>query len=204
METRTRLSKRPGLALHECGSARRLSPGASGSSNAEAGADSADASFHARGDIHTPMRSPLPAWKAALRLRDTAWAVSAENVEVVRSGFEAWNAGDMAALRDLHDVGVVMRPAEGWPEPGPFEGREACMRWYEQLREAFDIDAGELISVADAGDHVVAAFRWRGAGRGPESSMEFTAVYTVRWGKVVLVEYFWDHDEALEAAGLSE
>jgi ketosteroid isomerase-like protein len=135
---------------------------------------------------------------------DTERAMSEENVDVVRSGFEAWNAGDMDALRELHDANVIMRPAEGWPEPGPFEGREACMRWYEQLREAFDINAGKLISVADADDHVVATFLWHGMGRGPESNMEFTGVYTVRRGKVVLVEYFWDHDEALETAGLRE
>jgi hypothetical protein len=34
--------------------------------------------------------------------------------------------------------------------------------------------------------------------------MERTAIYTVRNGKVREAEFFWDHDEALEAAGLSE
>ena len=38
----------------------------------------------------------------------------------------------------------------------------------------------------------------------PESNMEFTHVFTVRKGKIVVVEYFWDHAEALEAVGLSE
>jgi uncharacterized protein len=69
-----------------------------------------------------------------------------ENVEVVRAGFEAWSAGDMDALRELHDADAIVRPAEGWPEPGPFVGREAVMRWYEQLRETFDINAVEEIS----------------------------------------------------------
>ena len=34
--------------------------------------------------------------------------------------------------------------------------------------------------------------------------MDVTTIYTVRDGKVREVEFFWDHDEALEAAGLSE
>ena len=35
--------------------------------------------------------------------------------------------------------------------------------------------------------------------------MEFTGVFTVRKGRIdVLVEFFWDHAEALEAAGLRE
>ena len=34
--------------------------------------------------------------------------------------------------------------------------------------------------------------------------MRFTQVTTFRNGKVVLAEFFWDHQEALEAAGLRE
>jgi hypothetical protein len=31
-----------------------------------------------------------------------------------------------------------------------------------------------------------------------------TGVYTVRKGRIVFVEHFWDHAEALEPLGLSE
>jgi hypothetical protein len=31
-----------------------------------------------------------------------------------------------------------------------------------------------------------------------------TLVFTVRKGKIVYQEFFWDHDEALETLGLSE
>ena len=136
--------------------------------------------------------------------RDTAQVMSQENVEIVRAGFEAWNAGDMDGLRELFDADVIVRPAEGWPETGPFVGREAAMRWYAQLREAFDIDALEQISYTDAADQVLLKFIWHGMGRGPEANLEFTGVFTVREGRVVRVEFFWDHQEALEAAGLSE
>ena len=47
-------------------------------------------------------------------------------------------------------------------------------------------------------------YRWRGVGQGPESNMEMTTVYTVREGKVVRLEYFWDHAAALKAVGLEE
>ncbi len=67
--------------------------------------------------------------------------MSEENVEVVRRGFEVWNTGDMDALRELYDPGIVWRPAEGWPEPGPYVGREAVMRQLEQLRETWDTDS---------------------------------------------------------------
>jgi ketosteroid isomerase-like protein len=42
-----------------------------------------------------------------------------------------------------------------------------------------------------------------GERSGLEGDMQFSQVLTFRKGKVVLVEFFWDHHEALEAAGLS-
>jgi ketosteroid isomerase-like protein len=45
--------------------------------------------------------------------------MSQENVEAVRATFEAWNAGDMDALREpLHPDAILWMP-EDWPEPGP-------------------------------------------------------------------------------------
>jgi ketosteroid isomerase-like protein len=131
--------------------------------------------------------------------------MSQENVEIMRATFEVWNAGDMDALRELYDPTVILRMPEGWPEPGPFVGRDAVMRQWEQQREAFDADTAEPISdFIDTADHVLVRFVWRGAGHGPESNMEVTQVITVRKGRVFLLEHFWDHAEALEAVGLSE
>ena len=131
--------------------------------------------------------------------------MSQENVEVVRAAFEVWNTGDMDAVRELYHPDAIMRMPEGWPEPGPYFGRDAVMREFGQLRETWDADALEVISdLIDVADHVVLRFMWSGAGYGPEANMEFTGVYTVRKGRVLYVEFFWDHAEALEAVGLSE
>jgi ketosteroid isomerase-like protein len=131
--------------------------------------------------------------------------MSQENVKIVRANFEAWNAGDMDAVRELYDSDAIMRPPVGWPEPGPFVGREEVMREWEQLRETFDADALDPISdFIDVAGRVVVRFIWRGAGRGPEANLEMTGVYTMRKGKFFFVEFFWDHADALEAVGLSE
>ena len=132
--------------------------------------------------------------------------MSLENVEVVRAAFEAYNAGDMDGLRELYDPDVIVRrPPEGWPEPGPAVGREAVMRQFEQMREIWNADTLEPTSdFIDAGDRVVVRFIWRTVGHGPPPNMEFTSVYTVHKGKVLVMEFFWDHAEALEAVGLSE
>ena len=131
--------------------------------------------------------------------------MSQENVEVVRASFVAWNAGDMDAFRELYDTDAILRTVEGWPEPGPYVGREAVWREIEQLRDSWDADAFEQVSdFIDVGDRVAVRFIWRSEGRGPEAAMEYTHVYTVRKGKIFGVEFFSDHAEALEAVGLSE
>ena len=131
--------------------------------------------------------------------------MSQENVEIAKAAIEAWNAGDMDAFRELYDPDIIMRPPERWPEPGPFVGREAVMREWEQTRETWDNDIVEPISdFIDAGDRVVVRHVWRGVGKGPESNIETTNVWTIRKGRIYYQEFFWDHDEALEAVGLSE
>jgi ketosteroid isomerase-like protein len=131
--------------------------------------------------------------------------MSQDNVEIVDALGEAWNAGDMDALRELFDPDVIVRVPDGWPEPGPFVGRESVMRQFERNRDAWDSDTFEAVDdPIDAGDRVVVRLIWTGVGRGLRTQLEFTAVYTVRKGKVSYQESFWDHDEALEAVGLSE
>ena len=131
--------------------------------------------------------------------------MSQENVEIVRAAFEAWNAGDMDALRELYDPNVILRMPDDWPEPGPFMGRDAVMRQVKQLRDTWDADTLELISdFIDVGDRVAVRYVWRAEGRGPESNIGSTHVLTVRKGKIVGVEVIWDHAEALETLGLSE
>ena len=60
--------------------------------------------------------------------------MSEENVEVARAYFEAWNAGDMDALREVYHPDLIVRAPEGWPEPGPFVGREAVISQAKRRR----------------------------------------------------------------------
>jgi ketosteroid isomerase-like protein len=131
--------------------------------------------------------------------------MSQENVEVVRAVFAAWNTGDIDALGEMLAPDVVVRVVEEWPEPGPFIGREAAMRFYKQLRDTWDADTVEVIGdFIHAADRVAVRWTWHRLGRGPQTDFEATNVYSVRKGKIREIEYFWDHEEALEAAGLSE
>jgi ketosteroid isomerase-like protein len=111
----------------------------------------------------------------------------------------------MDAFRDMYDPDVIVRTVKDWPEPGPYVGREAVMRFFEQLRDT--LDTSSLVPMSDfidVGDRVAVRYIWRGAGQGPNLNMELTLVFTIRKGRIFYQEFFWDHAEALEAVGLSE
>ena len=129
--------------------------------------------------------------------------MSRENVEVVQAALAAWNAGDVDTLRELYDPEAIMRAPAGWADPGPFVGRDAVMRQFEGSRAAFDANRLEPISDFRHGaDRVLVRVIWQGAGRGPDSNIEWTVVYAIRGSRIREHEFFWDHAEALEAVGL--
>jgi uncharacterized protein len=132
--------------------------------------------------------------------------MSQQNLEVARRAFSAWNAGDPEALRDAYDPDAVMHYHGDWPEPGPFSGRDAIIRQFERMREALD-DRDSLVFLGeplDVADRVVIRFAWRGEGHGPAMDLEVTVVYAIRDGRILQADFFPDHAEALEAAGLDK
>ena len=131
--------------------------------------------------------------------------MSEKNVHVVRAAFEAYNAGDMDAFIALHDPNVAWMYLEGWPEAETLVGREACLSQWRRMRSAFDVDTVEPINdFIAAGDRVVVRLIWQGTGEGPEMNLELTNVFTVRKGKILIIEPFWNHAEALESIGLTQ
>ena len=131
--------------------------------------------------------------------------MSQENVEVLQASFTAYRTGDMTAWGEWLTPDVISRPPEGWPEPGPFVGREAVVRQFQQQRAAFAADEVELVSDYFAGaDRVAVRLVWHGTGSGPAANLEMTGVYTIRKCRIFGMEFFWNHAEALETLGLSE
>ncbi len=133
--------------------------------------------------------------------------MSQENVEIVRRVYDAWNRGDAEAWIEAFDVDAVVITDPSWMEPGPFEGRAAIREWYEGLRESWEgrdeIVVTELIGV---GDRVVARINWevRGRSSGIETVLDATCVSRIDRGKIVRQQWYFDHEKALEAVGLSE
>jgi ketosteroid isomerase-like protein len=125
-----------------------------------------------------------------------------ENVEIVRSIHRAWEKGDFSSA-DWADPDIEYSPpherrlSRGVTEMGRRFG-EWIAAW-ENLR----VSAEKIVG---ADDRVVVLNRFQGRGKEsgtPTVDFSGASFFTLREGKVVILEFFWDHQEALEAAGLS-
>jgi ketosteroid isomerase-like protein len=145
--------------------------------------------------------------------RDTAWAMSEENVDLVR---DLYALGDWLnptpdetdlAFRDYLDEQFELRLPPDYPEGKPvFRGREGVAQWRAMLREAWDEWRVEPERFLDAGERVVVFARLMGTGgaSGVPFELETTHVLTIHAGRIASMHVYRDRSEALEAAGVRE
>ena len=143
------------------------------------------------------------------RSRDTAWAMSQENVDGFLESMELFNRGDLERWLETLDPEVEWHPGlaallEG--EATVYRGREEVREMFQGYFEAFADLRFESSEIRDLGDRILAVGEMR--GRGTESGVEIESPWAyllqVRNGKATHVWAYLDPDEALEAAGLSE
>ena len=135
--------------------------------------------------------------------------MSQENVEVVRSVFDAVARRDGAAVLALYDEDFewdFSRVPWGEVEGRVHRGRDALQRVYREWQLVWEDYEETLNELIDAGDSVISVTTGRGRGRasGVEVEVTTSGVWTVRDGKVVRSVWFPTRREALEAVGLPE
>ncbi len=130
--------------------------------------------------------------------------VTLENVGVSLRGAEAWMRGDFEQFAAGLDPIIFIRLDPSWPER-QFSGRDAVTSFSKSTRELVGPDA-QVAEVRDLGDRVLLRWQWQARGKqsGVEGSLAFTQINTIRNGKVIFIEYFLKHDDALKALGLEE
>jgi hypothetical protein len=122
--------------------------------------------------------------------------MSERNLDIVRQGYEAFGRGDLNGLLQLLDEQIE------WVTPGPRElatsgkriGRQAVGEFFGVLNEVFDVQRFQPKDFVAQGDLVVV--------RGDETSqvrstgkalnLDWIHVFTVRGGKVVAFQEFFD------------
>jgi ketosteroid isomerase-like protein len=132
--------------------------------------------------------------------------MSQENVEIVLEYLQRAEANDLEGAAALMHPQIRATAVRGWPEPGPFVGRDAALAELKRLIEWGENRFTDIDVVADEEDWVVIAYRWqvRAAGSGIET--HFDVASAVRWKEGHVIEWHnrWSREEALEAAGLRE
>jgi ketosteroid isomerase-like protein len=138
--------------------------------------------------------------------RDTANAMSEENVELARRCLEAFNEGGLPAAESFLDPEIVFDQSRSpFPDAGVYHGIEGVREWFDGLADAFGDVHYEIEQVRDLGEKVAVMVRVR--GRGPGSGIEveyrFVPLLAFREGKILRMDRFTEWEEALAAAGLS-
>jgi ketosteroid isomerase-like protein len=129
--------------------------------------------------------------------------VSAEQVELIRRGYEAWNAGDRDFVLEQFSPDVEWVTPRDDPDPAVYRGVEGVVAYWDQWRAAVGQLSFSPSEFIDAGDAVVVVAERR--GRGESSGLEVAdvvfQVFHFGDGLCRRVEEFYDRDEALTAAG---
>jgi ketosteroid isomerase-like protein len=138
--------------------------------------------------------------------RDTARAMSQENVEIVRAAIDAWNRGEWdAAFKDVApDIEFDnTRDLGEWRGVHTTPGE--VKRTWEGFTELWESVSFEVEQVIDAGDQVVSRQSVTLTGRdGIEVMVHGTLLWRLRDGAITHVVSYRELEDALEAAGLSE
>jgi ketosteroid isomerase-like protein len=129
--------------------------------------------------------------------------MSQATVEIVKQGNDALRRGDWDAAEASLDSHVLLRTDSRWPEQHIY-GREAVMTFVRGTQEAGGYDV-RIEEIVDLGDRVLTDYRWimRGQQSGVEGEVRYSEIATFREGRVILIELFFEREEALKAVGLA-
>ena len=130
--------------------------------------------------------------------------MSQDNVEIVRSGFEALNAGQ--PVYSIFHPALIYHPRADEPDPSAHVGRDAFERLLDGFLESFRDLRFDVLEVIDAGNRVIVSTVMHGRGAASAASVDdaYVFVYKLRDGLVVEGWEYRTKQEALEAVGLSD
>lgn len=130
--------------------------------------------------------------------------MSEDNVETVRRGFAAFNAGDLETAASMFHPEAEWLPYLGLLGGQVYRGRDAIVNMWSDINDhlrGFQMEPHEFIDCGEAVVVVVEA-KGIGIGSGAAVSHRWAQLYSVDDGLVRSVEPFSTCESAVEAAAL--
>jgi ketosteroid isomerase-like protein len=129
----------------------------------------------------------------------------ASNVDIVRNSYDAYARGDLEAALAVADPEIEVYDHDIL-DAGDYRGVEGLLRWQADWESSWESWHWEAEDFIDADDRVVAVLRVQAKGRHSGVHVERVdgAVWTLRAGKAVRLDYYGSREQALKAAGLAE
>ena len=118
---------------------------------------------------------------------------ASENAEVVRRGYEAFNAGDLAALSELFAEDAVWHAAGSGALSGTKQGRDAILAYFGELgaRSQGSFQAA-VKDIVGGESHTVGIQRSRAENNGKTMDLATAIVFVLRDGKVIEGREFFE------------
>jgi ketosteroid isomerase-like protein len=132
--------------------------------------------------------------------------MSQENVEIFAELARQFEQGDWARVGALFTDDAKLQPPEGWPEAGPFFGRDAIVREFRRIQETWGTNRVAVVPVAEDENQLVVQVDWSVEGATSGLPTQLTVFVAIRLDGQRISGYcaYWDRVKALEAVGLSE
>jgi ketosteroid isomerase-like protein len=132
--------------------------------------------------------------------------MSQKNLDVVRRVYDAWARHELPGPADLLDAEIEYVNPAGAVEPGTRRGIDGFGDAIRRVFDSWETWEMEPALFRAVGDQVAVTVRYRARGRGSGVEVEGveSALWTLREGKVVRMEWFHGPDDALDAVGLRE
>jgi ketosteroid isomerase-like protein len=130
--------------------------------------------------------------------------MSEQQMEAVRCGIDAFNAGDAARFAEFATEDFEWLPGmPGAVGGGAYVGREGIDRYFREVAETWERLTLEPDELRAADDRVAMLGRavGRGVGSGADVETPFGFVAEFRGNRIAKVIAYLDHGETLAAAG---
>jgi len=124
-----------------------------------------------------------------------------DDVAIVKDAYEALNRGEAAEALAFLDEAAEWQEHSDLPEAGVYRGRAEIRSFLDSFLESWDEFHQETEELIGGDGQVLVLLRSRSRGRGSGVSVEarYAHLWTMRDGRGVRVDAYYDSDEALAA-----